>query len=221
RERLNQSIRKETKRLVENAMLEANEIIDALKNVLEAPDEKSLFKAYELRKSLKKFVINEENEFELSGQEAEGEIRVGDRVLIKSLNSEGVVTALNPIKKEAHVRMGSVATKTEIENLSRLSGPKLKDKPPKTIKTELRNEAVPTSLNIIGKTTDEVHFYLEEFIDSAYMGGLKDISIIHGIGEGKLRRAVRQYLTGNKAVATYRDGMYGEGGKGVTVVTLK
>ncbi len=221
RERLNQSVRKETKRLVENAMQEANEIIDALKEVLESPDESSLFKAYELRKSLKKFIINEENEFVLSGDELGGEIKVGDRVLIQSLNSEGIVTALNPIKGEAHISMGSVKTKTDIKNLTRLASLKQKEKTTKETKVELKNLTIATSLNIIGKTTDEVHFYLDEYLDSAYMGGLNEVSIIHGIGEGKLRRAVRQYLSAHKAVSTYRDGMYGEGGKGVTVVTFK
>jgi DNA mismatch repair protein MutS2 len=221
RERLNQLVRKETKRLVENAMQEANEIIEALKNVLDNPDQSSLFKAYELRKSLKKFIINEENEFELSGDEVGGEIKVGDRVLIASLNSEGIVTALNPIKNEAHISMGSVTTKTDINNLTRLAPSKQRETAAKDSKMQLNNQTISASLNIIGKTTDEVHFYLDEYIEGAYVGGLKEVSIIHGIGEGKLRKAVRHYLSGQKIVASYRDGMYGEGGKGVTVVTLK
>lgn len=221
RERLNLSVRKETKKLVENAMLEANEIIDAMRNFLEEPDDKNLFKAYELRKSLKKYIINEENEFDLSSDESDGDIGVGDIVLIKSLNAEGKVLALNPIKNEAHIAMGSIKTKIALDNLIRVGRAKKKENPRKETIIELKNDFIENEINIIGKTTDEIDFYVINFLDQAYIGGLNEVRIIHGIGEGKLRKAVREILAKHKQISTYRDGKYGEGGKGVTVVYLK
>lgn len=220
KERLNLSVRKETKKLVENSMLEANDIIDTLRDFLENPDDSKLFKAFELRKQLKKHIINDENEFEITSDEADGDIVVGDIVLIKSLNTEGTVVSLNPIKNEAHIAMGAIKSKISLDNLIRVRGKK-KEELPKESKIELQNMTVENEINIIGKTTDEIDSSIMNFIDQAYMAGLNDIIIIHGIGEGKLRKSVRNILAKHKQVSTYRDGKYGEGGKGVTVVQLK
>ena len=47
------------------------------------------------------------------------------------------------------------------------------------------------------------------------------ITIIHGNGTGAQRAADHQYLKTNKAVKSYRLGVYGEGEAGVTVVELE
>jgi DNA mismatch repair protein MutS2 len=53
------------------------------------------------------------------------------------------------------------------------------------------------------------------------MGRLNEVTIIHGKGTGVLRKTVHDILRRNKAVKTFRLGVYGEGESGVTVVTLK
>lgn len=62
---------------------------------------------------------------------------------------------------------------------------------------------------------------MERYIDSAVMGKLHTVTIIHGKGTGALRQAVQQALRKNKAVKSFRLGRYGEGETGVTVVELK
>ena len=61
----------------------------------------------------------------------------------------------------------------------------------------------------------------ERYIDSAVMGKLKTVTIIHGKGTGALRAAVQQMLKKNKSVKSFRLGRFGEGEAGVTVVELK
>ena len=62
---------------------------------------------------------------------------------------------------------------------------------------------------------------VEKFIDQAIVSNIPEIRIIHGMGTGKLKKGVWDYLKTNKNVSEYRLGRYGEGESGVTVVTLK
>ena len=76
-------------------------------------------------------------------------------------------------------------------------------------------------LDIRGMETLEAESVVENFISAAVMGRLDTVTIIHGKGTGALRKAVHDILRRNKAVKTFRLGVYGEGESGVTVVTLK
>lgn len=219
RERLNVSVKKETKRLVDEAMDEANDIIQELRALLDDPDESTIFRAQKLRKSLKKYVINEENEFKGMSEEEDGDIAVGDRVLVISLNSEGEVVKLNPVKGEAKVKLGKIETNVKLDNLRRLKKTAKKAEKIKTSPTKmtLYNEQVSPEINLIGMNSEEALYALEEYIDKCLRVHLGEIRIIHGYGEGILRKAVQNYLKGRKEIVSFRDGNFSEGGKGVTI----
>ncbi len=219
RERLNVSVKKETKRLVDEAMDEANDIIQELRALLDDPDESTIFRAQKLRKSLKKYVINEENEFKGMSEEEDGEIKVGDRVLVVSLNSEGEVVKLNPVKGEAKVKLGKIETNVKLDNLRRLKKTEKKAEKIKTVPTKmtLYNEQVSPEINLIGMNSEEALYALEEYIDKCLRVHLGEIRIIHGYGEGILRKVVQNYLKGRKEIVSFRDGNFTEGGKGVTI----
>ena len=84
----------------------------------------------------------------------------------------------------------------------------------------LRSSAA-RELDIRGMETLEAESVVENFISAAVMGRLETVTIIHGKGTGALRKAVHDILRRNKAVKSFRLGVYGEGESGVTVVTLK
>ena len=81
--------------------------------------------------------------------------------------------------------------------------------------------AVPSELDIRGMETLEAETVVDNFLSAAVMGRLETVTIIHGKGTGALRKAVHDILRRNKAVKSFRLGVYGEGESGVTVVTLK
>lgn len=87
--------------------------------------------------------------------------------------------------------------------------------------TPLRSTPVAAELDLRGLETLEAIPVLERYIDSAMMGKLQSLTIIHGKGTGALRQAVRQFLKSNKSVKTFRPGRFGEGEAGVTIVELK
>ena len=80
---------------------------------------------------------------------------------------------------------------------------------------------ISTELNIIGKNTDEALYELEYYLGKAKAKGYETVRIVHGKGEGILRKAVQDYLKKSKYVASFRLGGYGEGDVGVTIVTMK
>ena len=85
----------------------------------------------------------------------------------------------------------------------------------------LRTAAVPSQIDLRGMMTDEAISVLERFLDTAMMGKLETVTIIHGKGTGAVRKAVHTYLKRCKGVASFRLGRFGEGEDGVTIVDLK
>ncbi|MBM2830992.1 MAG: MutS2 family protein [Dehalococcoidia bacterium] len=61
---------------------------------------------------------------------------------------------------------------------------------------------------------------MEQFLDEAFIGGLRCVCVIHGKGTGTLRSVVRERLSHHPLVSSYRAGLDGEGGVGVTIVDL-
>jgi DNA mismatch repair protein MutS2 len=77
------------------------------------------------------------------------------------------------------------------------------------------------TLDLRGQRADEALVELEAFLDRTALEGADAVFIIHGHGTGALRKVVREYLATSPYVERYRPGGAGEGGDGVSVVSLK
>lgn len=80
--------------------------------------------------------------------------------------------------------------------------------------------AITPELNVRGMRLADAIDALQRHIDSALVLGLKEISIIHGKGDGILQRGIHDYLKGQSAVADYRFSHPDLGGFGRTEVVL-
>ncbi|HEY0706624.1 MAG TPA: Smr/MutS family protein [Polyangia bacterium] len=90
------------------------------------------------------------------------------------------------------------------------------------------NEDIPltiqtrsNSVDVRGHRADEALRMVENYLDQAAMNGADTVFVIHGHGTGALRRAIREYLAVSAYVARFRPGGAGEGGDGVSVVSLR
>ena len=78
-----------------------------------------------------------------------------------------------------------------------------------------------SEVDLRGMDVEQGLLEMDRFIDECVLLNLNTVSIIHGKGTGVLRAAVHQALKKNKAVRSFRLGVYGEGETGVTIVELK
>lgn len=76
-------------------------------------------------------------------------------------------------------------------------------------------------LLLIGKRVDEALPLLDRFLDDALLHGLREVEVVHGAGEGILRRTVRDFLAGHREVTAFHAADVGQGGDNVTVVELR
>jgi DNA mismatch repair protein MutS2 len=79
---------------------------------------------------------------------------------------------------------------------------------------------VASSLDLRGARVDEALEVLGRYLDDASLAGLEQVLIIHGLGTGALRDAVRAQAGDHPLVKSFRAGERGEGGDGATIVKL-
>jgi DNA mismatch repair protein MutS2 len=78
-----------------------------------------------------------------------------------------------------------------------------------------------STLDVRGKRVEEVGAILDQFLDDAILLGQGELKILHGKGEGVLRKVIREQLKTTKQVASFKDEHVDRGGDGITVVILK
>lgn len=155
------------------------------------------------------------------------ELKVGQRVKHLSLDQNGTIIKLPDSKGAVMVQVGSMKVKAKLnEILIIVDGAEKKDSKPKN-SSKYNNIYTSKALNISpqvdvrGRNLDDALIEVEKYIDDAFMAGLKDVTVVHGRGEGILREGIRAALKRNKHVASISRPQYNQGGEGATLVKLK
>ncbi len=150
-----------------------------------------------------------------------GPIKEGDRVYLRSLGKNGMVLSVNGDNVEIQVGVIRVrAQKADLEHSSDPETPEVEVKQNSVVRTPRDIESPGTELDLRGQRVDEALENLGYFLDKAFLAGLPWARIIHGIGTGKLRTAVRKTLKNHPQVINFESGKEKEGGDGVTVVSF-
>jgi DNA mismatch repair protein MutS2 len=149
--------------------------------------------------------------------------RVGERVHLRSLGVDGVVTAL--LDGEAEIDVRGKRLRARFGDLR--AGPGgASQAPPAPARVSVSVQVQPrdgaaTDLNVIGCSVDEALSRVERFLDEALLADTRTVRVIHGYGTGQLRRAIGEYLRQHPLVASHTQAPHEQGGGGVTVVELK
>ena len=153
-------------------------------------------------------------------------IRVGDLVEIPGVRTPAEVVSVGK-DGTLQLKSGILKMKAKADEVRLIEDDERAAQKKKPVATSTRSvdsvmrASANRELDIRGMETLEAESVVETFISAAVMGRLNEVTIIHGKGTGVLRKAVHDILRRNKAVKTFRLGVYGEGESGVTIVTLK
>ncbi|HZD39975.1 MAG TPA: Smr/MutS family protein, partial [Terriglobales bacterium] len=169
-------------------------------------------------------------------------LKLGERVLVNTLNAEGVITALG--ESDAEVQIGSLRVRARLADLVRKSDEQspVSQSPVSGDAQHASGSQSPVSskpaiegsgraavsstkspgieLNLRGKLVEDGLEELERYLEKAYSSGLLFVRIIHGKGTGRMREAVRNALKDSPYVASFEEPKDSEGGAGVTVAKM-
>ena len=150
------------------------------------------------------------------------DIRVGMKVFVCSLSSEGIVLTTPNQSGEVQVQIGTMKITSPISNLIRSSSKdNKKAKTQKLYYSSQKSKTISSEINVIGMNVEDAISVIDKYLDDAKVSKLENVRIVHGKGTGKLRAGIHKFLKTHPHVKNFRVGTYGEGEMGVTVVTLK
>ena len=239
KEKLFVSAKAESRRIINDRVADAEEILHEIEEIFakENLSQSDLIKARTLKNKLSDKAYESEFEEDKLPQYApvkSEQLKVGQKVYVKTLAQEGEVQNIRLNKGEAEVLCGNLRMRCKISDLSLVihetKAQTVSKKKWQTgkkdervqVKKSLNPKPVPTlEINVIGLTVHEALPEVEAFIDSAVIANLEEVRIVHGVGTGKLRAGIHEYLRTHRNVAEYRLGKYGEGETGVTIVKIR
>jgi len=225
---------REAEKILKETQNRAEKIIERLnkKKILSKESKGLLLEQMQaISKEIKDEIVKIKPEKELIKNQ---NIEIGDYVLVKSLNKEGIILSISTKSEKCKVQIDNMKMLVSIFDIEKIN--KLDKAPEKynyigngfgrglsgrdsfslsKIKT-FRNE-----ISIRQLTIEEVRPVLEKYLDDAYLLGVSPVYIIHGKGKGILRDEVKKMLDKISYIKSFRTGDTKEGGIGVTVVYLK
>jgi DNA mismatch repair protein MutS2 len=155
-------------------------------------------------------------------------VSVGDTVKLKSLGKTGVVQ--RQLDGNAfEVAVGAMKMRVGRDDIAEvLSARPVAVSPLEaarsrgvTVSIAHPEDSVRSELNVIGRTVEEATGEVEQYLDRAFLAGLPRVRIVHGMGMGVLRKALRALMERHPHVALVSEAAPSEGGAGATVVDLR
>lgn len=150
-----------------------------------------------------------------------GPITAGDTVWLKEASVPATVLSVSEERGLVEVQAGKVKMTLRLDRVQkRIPSTGVVKTDSVLIRREMRKSRVSLELDLRGKRAEEVEPALEGYLNEASLCGLSRVRIIHGIGTGTVRQIVREILASHPLVTSFQPGEQGEGGDGVTIVSM-
>src|SRR3989475_12286341 len=142
----------------------------------------------------------------------------GQRVRVVSLAVTGTVGSIKD--GEAEVLVGNIKLRRPVDDLEIIEG--LPVKLPHGVYVNVTPRHLEKNeINLIGRKVDEAVDMVDKFLDDAFLAQMNQVRIVHGMGTGALRQAISELLSSHPHVSRFESAPQPEGGRGVTIVTLR
>ncbi len=214
------------RREVEKAQSEAERIIKELRSMREraqagVKDHELVALRKQLEEAMPQSPASRRGRSVAGGAQVQGlnGIRPGASVRVLTLGQKGEVLEVDG--DSFVVQMGALKMKVGASDIELLQNAHKTPPVATSAKRPSLAKEVRIEIDIRGETVDEGLTRLDKYLDDAVVNGLGRVAVIHGKGTGALRDAVRQELAHHPHVSSWAPGGPGEGGDGVTVVTLR
>ncbi len=223
------------KQYLRDAAAEAQELIQkansqierTIKEIKEAQAEKT--KTKEIRQNLEKTkeeIAQKAKEVAEAKKKEEAEVvlKVGDTVCIEEMQVVGEILSISDT--DATILFDSIRLRTspdKLRKVSRAEARKTQRRWQKGIAEDLSEKAehFELTLDVRGKRAEEALDIVDKYLDEAKLLSIKEVSILHGKGNGILRKLIREKLSHNHDVERFCDASLETGGTGITRVYFK
>ncbi|MEJ7780242.1 MAG: endonuclease MutS2 [Daejeonella sp.] len=205
-----QSIIKNANKLIENTISEIRE------NKADKQQTQTL--RQNLEQELKRVQVQEKK---VAKPQDVSELKKGDWV--KLTDSETIGQVMEIARDNVILAMGDLRSVVKLKRVEKISNKLVPKEIRKSYAHDLTENfsAFSTELDLRGKRGDEAIYDIERYLDRAVMMGLNSLKIIHGKGDGILRKLIREYLHKYPQVDRLEDEHADRGGDGITYVYLK
>ncbi|HVN82833.1 MAG TPA: endonuclease MutS2 [Terriglobia bacterium] len=153
------------------------------------------------------------------------QLKPGVKVQVKRFGQPGMVIAAHK-EDQWEVAVGNmkcVLSAAELELTGSVEpDSSLERSAPSHITVRLNTpELAGNELNLVGCTVEDAIRRTDKFLDQAFLASITSVRLIHGYGMGILKKAISEWLSSQPYVEEFHPAPPGEGGKAVTVVSLK
>ena len=224
RDKVYNEARQEAKQIISDAKDEADEIVKAMRELEKMGIAEGGRNRLEEERRKLKASLEEKEAAMIKSRENTGEaitkVTLGMEAFLPSLNQRVIIVSNPDNKGDVQVEAGIMKISVKLKDLRKVPDePKKKEKRKREVKLNMKS--VDSRIDLRGMDSEEACYRTDKYLDEAYLGNLGEVTIVHGKGTGILRKAINDMLKRHPHVKSYRLGVYGEGGDGVTIVELK
>ncbi|RZA02383.1 MAG: endonuclease MutS2 [Sphingobacteriaceae bacterium] len=211
---------REAKDQAKNIILNANKLVENTIAEIKsnnADKEKTRNLRENLNRELEKNTIKPE---QVKQTVADDELKPGDWV--KLIDSDTTGQVMEIARDNVIIAIGDLRTVAKKKKVQKVS----KNSVPKEVRKNANSHVGDMStfspeIDVRGMRTEDALAAIERLFDRALMMGFGNLKILHGKGDGILRKMIRQYLKKYDQVDRMEDEHADRGGDGITYVYLK
>jgi DNA mismatch repair protein MutS2 len=229
-EKLKAFLEDNKKTLIKEAKLEAQSIIknanklveNTIAEIKEKQADKTVTK--QLRQNLQKVLVQNQVKEERKPEPAapvnlNTPIEVGDWIQLKDSETTGQVVEIN--RDNLVVALGDLRSVLKKNRVFKISNKQAKKAAINNSYTGSVSEAISNfnaELDLRGMRGEDALHEVEKYLDKSIMLGFPFVKLIHGKGDGILRKLIREYLKKYSQVNRVEDEHADRGGDGITYV---